>query len=254
MMTMGYSIFNIRDNCNFDIRMLMQMVRSSKEEYYKRQPSNLMSIAYRDPKDTSGKQRLIRFVMNSANERNDSEFYVWDNYVSSPDDVTEIYPSYAYGPSNIYLQDIADQQMVSLYAKDCYAIQPLFSMDGWEMRDDYPARQARTEADPKANDVTNYLYDRDKWYNRTFPTDMWNSPVVMFRMTAVYDRGERDHATKTVDGHTLTLRSSRPWEENGMDLFEHLSGTIGIWYVTENSLYINGTKTETPTRKDVWRR
>ena len=254
MQSLGYSVFNILDNCDFDIRLLFQIVRSSKEEYYLREPSHLISIAYRDPKDTSGKQRLIRFVMNSANERNDSEFYVWDNYVSSPDDVTEIYPSYAYGPSNIYLQDIADQQMVSLYAKDCYAIQPLFSMDGWEMRDDYPARQARTEADPKANDVTNYLYDRDKWYNRTFPTDMWNSPVVMFRMTAVYDRGERDHATKTVDGHTLTLRSSRPWEENGMDLFEHLSGTIGIWYVTENSLYINGMKTETPTRKDVWRR
>ena len=171
-----------------------------------------------------------------------------------PDDVTEKYESDAYGNSNIYLQDIADQQYVSLFAKDCYAIQPLFSMDGWESRNDYTARQARTEADPKAKDVTNYRYDRQKWHNRTFSTDMWNSPVVMFRMTAIYDRGEQDHATKTVDGHTLTLLSGRPWEEGGIDLYNLTSNNIAVWFTNEDALYINGKKTEMPKRKDVWKK
>lgn len=254
MQSLGYSVFNILDNCDFDIRMLFQIVRSSKEEYYLREPSHLISIAYRDPKDTSGKQRLIRFIKNSANPQKNPEFYVWGNYVNNPDDVTEKYESYAYGNSNIYLQDIADQQYVSLYAKDCYAIQPLFSMDGWESRNDYTARQARTEADPKAKDVTNYRYDRQKWHNRTFPTDMWNSPVVMFRMTAVYDRGEQEHATKTVDGHTLTLLSSRTWEEGGIDLYNLMSNNIAVWFTNEDALYINGKKTEMPKRKDVWKK
>ena len=183
MTGLGYSVFNIYDNCDFDIRMLLQQVRSHKPEFDVREPNHLMSIAYRDPNDTSGKQRLLRFVKNSANDQKHTTFYLWDTYVNNPDSITEAYETYAYGPSNIYLQDIADQNLVDLYAKDYYAVQPLYGKDSWEDKTNNPARNYRTAADAAAKDVTNYLYNRDKWHNRTFPTDMWNSPVVMFRMT-----------------------------------------------------------------------
>jgi hypothetical protein len=226
---LGYSVFNILDNCDFDIRMLMQQVRSHKPELANREPFHLMSIAYRDASDTSGKQRLLRFVKNSANELRQPTFYIWDTYVNNPDSITEAYETDAYGPYNIYLQDIADQQFVSSYAKDYYAVQPLYGKDSWKEKTNNPARNYRTAADAAAKDVTNYLYNRDKWHNRTFPTDMWNSPVVMFRMTAVYDRGPKDYTTKTVDGLTLTPLKSRPWiDEYNENLYEEVSITLAI--------------------------
>ena len=255
MTGLGYSVFNIYDNCDFDIRMLLQQVRSHKPEFDVREPNHLMSIAYRDPNDTSGKQRLLRFVKNSANDQKHTTFYLWDTYVNNPDSITEAYETYAYGPSNIYLQDIADQNLVDLYAKDYYAVQPLYSKDSWEDKTNNPARNYRTAADAAAKDVTNYLYNRDKWHNRTFPTDMWNSPVVMFRMTAVYDRGPKDYTTKTVDGLTLTPLKSRPWiDEYNENLYEEISRTLAIWHSNEVGIYVNGNKTDMPSRKDVWKK
>lgn len=255
MTGLGYSVFNIYDNCDFDIRMLLQQVRSHKPEFDVREPNHLMSIAYRDPNDTSGKQRLLRFVKNSANDQKHTTFYLWDTYVNNPDSITEAYETYAYGPSNIYLQDIADQNLVDLYAKDYYAVQPLYGKDSWEDKTNNPARNYRTAADAAAKDVTNYLYNRDKWHNRTFPTDMWNSPVVMFRMTAVYDRGPKDYTTKTVDGLTLTPLKSRPWiDEYNENLYEEISRTLAIWHSNEVGIYVNGNKTDMPSRKDVWKK
>ena len=255
MTGLGYSVFNIYDNCDFDIRMLLQQVRSHKPEFDVREPNHLMSIAYRDPNDTSGKQRLLRFVKNSANDQKHTTFYLWDTYVNNPDSITEAYETYAYGPSNIYLQDIADQNLVDLYAKDYYAVQPLYGKDSWEDKTNNPARNYRTAADAAAKDVTNYLYNRDKWHNRTFPTDMWNSPVVMFRMTAVYDRGPKDYTTKTVDGLTLTPLKSRPWiDEYNENLYEEISRTLAIWHSNEVGIYVNGNKTDMPARKDVWKK
>ena len=160
--------------------------------------------------------------------------------MNNPDSITEAYETYAYGPSNIYLQDIADQNLVDLYAKDYYAVQPLYGKDSWEDKTNNPARNYRTAADAAAKDVTNYLYNRDKWHNRTFPTDMWNSPVVMFRMTA---------------GLTLTPLKSRPWiDEYNENLYEEISRTLAIWHSNEVGIYVNGNKTDMPSRKDVWKK
>ena len=81
---------------------------------------------------------------------------------------------------------------------------------------------------------------------------MWNSPVVMFRMTAVYDRGPKDYTTKTVDGLTLTPLKSRPWiDEYNENLYEEISRTLAIWHSNEVGIYVNGNKTNMPARKDV---
>ena len=251
------------DECKFDIRMLYQLVRAQREEFWDREPSRLASIAYRDPTDNSGNQRLLRFVCNSQNEEKVGMTYYWEHYVTKPDAVTELYAENLYDKTSpIYLQDIASAEMIGLRAEDSYARQPLFSWDSWvDSTVNGPDRQPRTvkDVDPKANDVTNYYYDMDKWKTRDFPRDMWNSPVLMFRMTAVYDRGNEGHGTITVDGHTLTPVSERTnWNNSeGMDFWTILDLTYrSIWISSIckdlDSFWLDGKRIDWPDPFKAW--
>jgi len=134
----------------------------------------------------------------------------------NPNDKTPIYKAEEYGDTPIYLDDISTLDLVTLFAPDVYARQQLSRNDNMTNNADTSPRQIRTTPDPKAKDASNYYYDRTKWYNRTFGTDMWNAPVLMFRHTMVYDRGDNDYSITTTDGHTLHLYKDRSWASPGM--------------------------------------
>jgi hypothetical protein len=158
----------------------------------------LTSIAYNDDNDPD--QKLLRYIENPDRDQRVPDFYLWEHYPSAPS-ATGWYPE-SFSDLPIYLKDIANYDWVNMYAEDAYARSPIHSMTGG---DNVTKRQPRSTTDSRATNVTNYFFKKDTWLNRTYPTDMWNEPVVFMRVTRVYDRGEAEFSKKTVDGHTLTL-------------------------------------------------
>ena len=81
---------------------------------------------------------------------------------------------------------------------------------------------------------------------------MWNAPVIMFRTTAVYDRGDSEYATKTVDGHMLTPLKVRDWKDkDGDDYFENgFSNIYNTWITVMNNstdnVWLDGKRIDWP--------
>lgn len=180
--------------------------------------------------------------------------------MEDPDSITELYATSRYGNKPIYLQDIAEQEMVNKYAEDSYARMPYFPFDNWKNNADMTVyRKPRSKADSKAKDVTNYSYDWEKWQNRTFPSDMWNEPVLMFRMTAVYDRGDTEYGTKTVDGLTLKLRMLRDWiDDDGYDNWDAvLNIYVNAWGTIMcndlDNIWLDGQRIDWPDPFKTWK-
>ena len=107
-----------------------------------------------------------------------------------------------------------------------------------------------------AKDVSNFLYNCAKWRSFTYPLDMWNAPVLFFRMTRIYDRGSCDHATITVDGHTLTRvsRSDVFFYDKEVDEEGKVDDNYNTIYVTLNTLMACFTPEKTSNLLDgkVW--
>lgn len=140
--------------------------------------SHTASIAYAPvDNDYSKGQPLFRLVYPHSDMPDNTPYYFWCHYPSNPDANTKVYT--AFSSESIYLQDMASSEKVLAHANDYYAA------------------RIRTEADQYAANVSNYFYS-----HRNMGKDMWNAPVLMFRMDAVYDRGT-EYATRTVNGHLL---------------------------------------------------
>ena len=99
---LGKTVLNQVETCNFDVRMLYQIVRAQQQAHWNREPSYMGSIAYNDPNDTSGKQRLLRFICNMQNDYKMPCFYLWEHYVDSVDSSSELYAPERYGTLPIY--------------------------------------------------------------------------------------------------------------------------------------------------------
>ena len=216
-----------------------------------RAPSLAASIAYSDPMSSS-KQRLMRWVMNNQNSKNNVEYYIWDHYPSRPSATAQKVTDFS--NTSIFLQDIADPNMVARYAEDSYARQALFPMDGPVENQNQPTRQPRSSIDERANFAYNCVYNRSTWWNRAFLADMWNAPVVMFRIARVEDRGEKNYSTTTVDGHRLRLYRQRDWEdEEGNDKLDDLRITgLVVTYVNSDLIYYEGKKYGMPSWQTAW--
>ena len=220
----GSSCFNALEAANFSIREYFQIIQAQNGD--SRQPTHAASITYNDG---SGRIRLLRFIMNNQNEKNDIKFYLWDHYVGTPDSTTQLYPSFLYTAIPIYLEDLTDQNFVNSYAEDTYARQGISGLDNTLKTGNLPPRQPRSTTEPRVADVNNLVYNIDTWHNRSFVTDMWNAPILMFRFTRIYDRGASDHATKTVEGLTLAHIKHHEWaneyDDEGEENREQFRGT-----------------------------
>ena len=140
--------------------------------------SHTASIAYAPvDNDYSKGQPLFRLIYPHSDMPDNTPYYFWCHYPSNPDANTKVYTDFS--SESIYLQDMASSEKVISHANDYYAA------------------GIRTEADRNAANVSNYFYS-----HRNMGKDMWNTPVLMFRMDAVYDRGT-EYATRTVNGHLL---------------------------------------------------
>ena len=225
-----------------DPTTFFQAVKAQSGDF--RQTTLLASYAYRD--DDAQEQPAVRFVLNNQNDKQDFYIYLWDKYPIKPDATTQFVTDFT--EQTIMLDHVASQSWVDLYAMDTYAIQPLVGSE------DY--RQPRSVADPEAVDVSHFFYDFDAWKARTYPTDMWNAPVLVFRMTAVYDRGTT-YATRTVDG--LDLRLVGQWTAPGdlpgtfTNMMEVLAAANGVVEKTLSLRYLNGGNESIKPWSKVWK-
>ncbi len=218
------SMLNIYDYADIDIRRLFQSTTAASGN--PRQASHTCCVAYEEPDYYNSNQKLLRFITNNQNEANDFTFWIWDSYPQNPSPDEQF--QRVFTNRKIELQDISKLDMIAQYAEDHYARRPLENYSNGDP--ERPMREPRDEVEEQAEDVTKYFYFPLSWDMFLNPTSMWNEPVLFYRMTAVYDRGEANYRTKTVDGHTLTPVHLVDWydEEEDEDSF---SNTYTFWSV-----------------------
>ena len=231
----GKTVLNIMQNAGVDLRHIMQSVISTDNDNFNE--SLICSIAY---DSTADSQSLVRCIMNIMNPTDPAaqpdpnatpilRIRFWTMYPQNPSINVQAPANFSTIP--IYLQNIANQDMVTGMAPDYYAALPLDTrtLSTSDVRVPRPYRQ---QTDDRATDVRNYFYDQDTFLNVQYPGSMWNEPVLFFRYTRVKDLGDDGYETKTVDGHTLTLVSARNHDYNRD--YAH-----GIWK-QNNTIRLNG--------------
>ena len=252
--TFGIIAKAFRDNAGVDVRKLFQQIRAVSGD--PRNASTHASVAYRDPAINYA-QPLFRFMRLLDLDNARPPYYLRTVYPLSPDKASQTYPVGNFSSTPVLLQDVADAAKVARYATDLYATLPINEHTGG---DDVTERQYRTQADPRAKDVTNYYYNQAVWNNYQYPLDMWNSPVLMFRITAVYDRGDNDYETKTIDGHTLRLYKESLLMENNEDEDDLQTKLGGFYTISAGACsdmflptnHLNGAVFTLPTWRDAW--
>ena len=177
-----YSVFaqNIKENTGVDIlKMAIQvdtLITIQGTEKTDLRPCYCTAVAYR--KDNSNDWSLMRIITDGAYDKTGNR--QWHNF---------FYTKYENTDVPILLKDIANQEKVDRYAPDRWAVLPL---NKTEQRRDY-----RRAADERATNIRNYLWIDGQ--QATDATSMWNEPILVFRVTQVYDRGG-NHATMTYRG------------------------------------------------------
>ena len=222
----GKTVLNIMQNAGVDLRHIMQSVVSRNNNDFSE--SLICSIAY--DSQTAG-QSLVRCILNNMDPANPQDDFTprinfWTKYPQNADAAAQVVTNFS--DINICLQDISDQGMVNAKAPDYYAALPLSTRTLSTSNLNVP-REVRQQADNRATNVRNYFYDQNSFLNVQYPGSMWNEPVLFFRYTRIKDQGNDGYATKTVDGHTLTLVSAR--DDDFDKDYAH-----GIW---KNNITIN---------------
>ena len=239
--TYGLCLSNILEYAHVDPRSLMLYVSAQNGEA--RSDNLLCSIAYNGG-GVAGRQPLVRCIMNTELQKNNQPlFFFWTNYPSVPSD-TELNVK-NFSNVSITLQDIAEQQMVDKYAKDAYARLAISNAHPNVPANLSGPRAFRTQAESKAQKVSNYWYDMNLWNNNFgFHKDMWNEPVLVMRYARVKDMGESNYSTTTTDGHRLTLVNARRWTT---DIYRNAEENYNEWQIyasliweSQNDMYLNG--------------
>ena len=172
---------------------LLDLLQVTKGWGDERNLTQMFSVAYYEPAEAlaSGAQHLFRFLYPISLNNACPPYFFWKHYPANPDQVSTEYTDFS--RVSITLQDIASAEKVAKYAPDFYAKQPL--------EHEQAGRSIRSQTDPAAKNPQPYFYGTSQWNDHT---DMWNEPILFFRMDAVYDRGT-EYATTTLGGHKLTL-------------------------------------------------
>ena len=183
---------HLRNNETIKLNLLdlLQVTKGWGDE---RNLTQMFSVAYYEPTEalSSGAQHLFRFLYPISLNNACPPYFLWKHYPAKPDQVSTEYTDFS--RVSITLQDIASAEKVAKYAPDFYAKQPL--------EHEQAGRSIRSQTDPAAKNPQPYFYGTSQWNDHT---DMWNEPILFFRMDAVYDRGT-EYATTTLGGHKLTL-------------------------------------------------
>ena len=235
---------NIKECCDVDIATLFYQ---HWDGVYGRNNFTQACIAYNGGSATA--QNVLRFVTNQVDYQEDNAWFdIWVHYPAEP-----ALTSVAKDFSNdlIYLQDIAVQRKVDWYAPDRLSRLPMKYGKGIENSKEQCI--LRTQADPLANDVTNYFYNAAAFAGYTNPLSMWNEPVLFFRVAKVKDRGVKDYSDKTIDGHTLTLVKKSNWIKQGDDSWEETIIQLGAsTFLADvfNNLIIDGQERKLASWRD----
>ena len=212
------------ENMDVDMRQFLLGVAppQAKDENEGKGASVLLAcVGYDDGDNSTGQQKLIRFYdypdnrpsLSHAPERQ-PKFYIWDRY---PKVASKDFPwPVAFSKDPIYLQDVAIQDFVTMRAEDPFVYGAIEDPNNKNWAD-ASTRAPRTEADPRAKDITNYIYDRATWKKGTQPLSMWREPVLLYRVDVVYDRGDSDYATLTINGHHLRPYFINEWIDDDGD-------------------------------------
>ena len=241
----------IYNNTGVDARDWFQlMVARSKDP---RNATNAATVGYRDD-SVEGGQPLFRFMNPIDLDNEHPPFFIRKHYPSKPDSISDTYNADGFSNVPIVLQDVADSVKVVAHRPDFYACQPLDKLGGG---DGTSIRLTRQSPDARAKDVTNYIYDYTTWRSHSYATDMWNEPVLMFRITAVYDRGN-EYATETIDGLQLTLLAQSPFYDPDEDVDEAAFSTAYARVAgesanfTNQTSYLDGKDFVLPSWKTTW--
>ena len=207
----------------------------------------------------STKQHLVRLVEDHSDPENRFFTTIWTRYPKEMYKSLENHDLDKYKAmkdsdftnTEIYLQDIADANIVKTYADELFAKAPYLDSESQNS-------PIRSQADARANDVTNYYYNMDNWgpgtrqTPQTEPLSLWNEPVLLFRYDAVYDRGHNEYATRTVNGHTLTRVSTVNWGDDAdlVDLHGWVSNATS--YITPEYYRLNGEGALVINWKKAW--
>lgn len=188
---------NIKNNANVDLSKLAESLTGQNSSG---QQNDVDHFSFAYSISNGARQNLMRYFAISTSY--ETFTYLWSKYPSSNVTQLEKYEkmtSSDFSNLEICLQDIADDSKVSSYANDAIAKAPL--------KGSTTATPARTSADSRASNVSNYFYNASTWASGSNPTGMWNEPVLFFRAAVLYDRGG-EYSTKTKDGRTLTMVSN----------------------------------------------
>ena len=244
-----YTNQNFVEHGKVNMSHLMHRVIAQWEDKAPRYDTHLYDIAYDD--GSRKHQALCRLVINFQNSQNEYNYFFYTYYPLQPSAELQLYTAPELSKVPIHLQDLTNADMVKQYAEDAYARQPISKMTGG---DGQTPRKPRTTTEAGATDVRNYFYDYDKWETFSYPTDMWGGPLLFFRYTRAYDRGDAEYAKTTVDGQVLSLFSSRKWEDDNNDEDFYLYDMKQRYLLLQEQVktyHLNGVAYDFPTWQNV---
>ena len=202
----------------------------------------LANVAYNSDDND---QRVMRFV-NDGYENADYYYYFWDHYPTEPFTAYSKGGPKSYSTTPIRLQDITQQPMVQAHADDYYVKTLLLSNGNPGV--------VRTAADANAAKASNFVYNAAKFANGTQPLSMWNEPVMLFRVTKVFDKGDDNYSERTVDGHTLTAKSLIPRDNMGVDIrYITIDGVMGNMGQVYKNTRLDGKQFTMPKWNEDWK-
>jgi hypothetical protein len=251
----------VDETAKVDIMHLFQLV--APVSGYPRNYTHMCGFAYSDPAINSTAQPVGRFLYPIDLDNEKPPFYFWKHYPSKPDVITQTYVAFSDEP--IVLQDVASAEKVAKYAPDLYATKGFHPDQATHGQTEDP-RSIRSTVETRALTPESYCYDYAKWNVYDYPTDMWNEPVLMFRVDAVYDRGT-EYANITVGGRKLTLVKEFPLvaidvqteqerKEFEQDAIDALYSYKGANWRDRNSgtTYLDGVQYLIPDWRTAWRK
>ncbi len=201
--SVGVICKHLIDNAGFDPRHIARYALPPDNPEDRLRDVYVSSVGYTEGDDAdpkhSGPQKLLRYIVYPQGDRM-PYIYIWQHYPSA--DNANHYEPIFFDDDLILLQDVANPDIVAKRAPDSFS---QFEVPTGFYKNMPQASKQRKEADQQALKASNYAYNMASWNQYQQLLDMWNAPVLLFRITRVFDNGDSAFDKITEDGHKLTL-------------------------------------------------